>query len=149
MNNNLANPLEELEKIPGGVASQLVKLPGDIVAGGVKTLLGKQANQNLSANRRIDPLTGIEIPSHSQMQKLKRKERKQKASGLAMMRQTINAAKPQSNNATKSDVSQLPAYIAGKPGFSEEKTIKKPLPPPIAAVKRKFSTGERKHGVGG
>lgn len=132
MNNNLANPLEELEQIPKQVVGGLIKLPGDIV---------KQA-----MGTRIDPLTGLEIPSQSQMQKLKRKEKKQRASGLAMMRQTISAAKPQSNNAAKAHASQLPAYIAGKPGFSQEK---KPLPPPIAAVKRKFSTDERKHGVGG
>ena len=134
------NPLEELEKIPTGVISQLVKLPGDIVkqAMGIKT----------------DPLTGLEIPSQKKMQQLQKREKKQRQSGLAMMRQTIAAAKPQD----KPDISQLPAYVAGKPGFNQEKMIKRmqgletekrELPPPVSAVKQKFSTGERKHGVGG
>lgn len=141
--NNTLNPVEELEKIPGGVVSQLIKLPGDIVkqAIGIKT----------------DPLTGIEIPTPQRLQQLQKREKKQRQSGLAMMRQTINAAKPQSTKATRPDISQLPAYIAGKPGFSEKtlkrmqglETEKHELPPPVAAVKQKFSTGERKHGVGG
>mgnify|MGYP001576938857 CR=1 FL=1 len=144
MINNLSNPLEELEQIPKQVLGGLIKLPGSIV---------KQA-----MGIKIDPLTGLEIPSQKKLQQLQKRERKQRQSGLAMMRQSIDAAKSQGNNATKSDVSQLPAYIAGKPGFSQDKmqkrmqgleTEKHDLPPPIAAVKSKFSTGERKHGPGG
>lgn len=151
---NTTNPFEELEQIPKQVVGGLAKLPGSIVSGGVKALLGKG---NVSGQRKIDPLTGIEIPTSQRLQQLQKKEKKQRQSGLAMMRQAINAAKPQSDKATRPDISQLPAYIAGKPGFSD-KTLKRmqgleiekrELPPPIAAVKQKFSTGERKHGVGG
>ena len=152
MSNNLSNPLEELEKIPGSVVSQLVKLPGDIVSSGVKAILGKQN----AGKPKVDPLTGVEIPTSQRVQQLQKREKKQRQSGLAMMRQTLSSQTPQKPKTPK--MSDLPAYIVGKPGFSQDKmqkrmqgieTEKRELPPPVSAVKQKFSTGERKHGVRG
>ena len=140
--NIILNSLEELEQIPKTAVGQLVKLPGDIV---------KQAVGSVVGGKKVDPLTGIEIPSQAQVQKLKRKEKKLKIAAIPYARDIIyGLQKPQEQ--------KIPTYIGGKPGFSQEKAVKqmesldqkkKELPPPIAAVKRKFGTGERKHGVGG
>lgn len=147
---NTTNPLEELEQIPKQVISGLAKLPGSIVAGGVKALLGKKT----SGQVKVDPLTGVEIPTPQRVQQLQKREKKQRQSGLAMMRQTL--AVPQKVQTPQNP--QIPQYIAGKPGFNQDKMIKRmegletekrELPPPVASVKQKFSTGERKHGVGG
>ncbi len=144
---NSVNPLEQLEQIPTGAVKQLVKLPGNIVKQGFNSLLAKKPVS--TTQNKVDPLTGLSIPSEAQIQQLKQQEAKRKMSGLTMMRQSLASQNPQK--------SQPPQYVSGKPGFDLQKAMgldpfaqkKKELPPPVAAVKQKHSTGERKHGVGG
>lgn len=147
MNKNISNPLEQLEQIPGGVVGQVTNLPKAILSGGVKSLMGKK----VKPATKTDPLTGLAIPTDQQVQELRQQEVKQKMSGLAVMRQTLSQSPKNPQNP------EPPKYVSGKPGFDLDKAMgldpfkkeKKELPPPIAAVKQKHSTGERKHGVGG
>lgn len=132
----LGETFEQLEQIPKQVVKQTVKLPADIV---------KTALQGNKGQIKVDPLTGIEIPSPQKVQQLKKQEGKRKAAAIPHAQQIIAGIKkpPQ----------QIPTYIAGKPGFSEKKAVqqiqgleekKKKLPPPVSASKPKMGTGERK-----
>lgn len=118
----LGEAFEQLGQIPKQVVKQVAKLPVDVI----KTAVGK-------GGKRIDPLTGIEIPTPQKIKKLKKKEERKKTAGLTQARQVVTQATP---------VPQAPPYIAGKPGFGQEK--KPGLPPPVSASKPKMGTGERK-----
>lgn len=149
----LGETLEQLGEIPKQVAKQTAKLPTDVVAGAVKTVVG--GGKSLPANRRVDPLTGIEIPSPQKVKQLKKQEKKVKAAGIPHAQQIIFG--PQSAS-RRTQTPKIPQYVSGKPGFSEEKVVKmqeleqkkkKELPPPVSAAKPKFGTAERKLGISG
>lgn len=135
----LGEAFEQLEQIPKQVVKQTVKLPVDLV----KTAAG----QPPKGGKQIDPLTGIEIPSPATVKKIKKREGKMKAAGIAKARQVISQSAPSPAGG------QLPAYVTGKPGFSleklEQKKKKPKLPPPVSAAKPKWGTAERKLGVSG
>ena len=148
----IGDSFENLEQIPSQVVKQVVKLPKDIVGGAVKSVMGK--SDDSSGKPKIDPLTGLEIPSKQQIQQLQKQEKKRKQAAIPHAQQIIqDVQKPPSAGG------QIPKYVAGKPGFDKEQAVKqmtgealptkKELPPPVAAVKRKFSTGERRGGVSG
>lgn len=136
---------EELEQIPRQVAKGIVSLPAQIVTKALKPGAGE---------KKIDPLTGIEIPSQKKVKKLKKQEARKQAA-IPHAQQIIYGLKPKPSEATRPN--DLPAYIGGKPGMTEEKLaerqgLKKPkqeLPVPVMAAKRQFSTHERKLGVSG
>lgn len=134
----LTDALEQLEQIPQGAAKQAMKLPQDF---------GKTAiSQVTGVKKRVDPLTGIEIPDKKKLQELKKKEGKKKQSGLSQARTVISQTKPGVQPAPQ----QIPAYVTGKPGFAlEPKQPKKELPPPVSAHKPSMGTGEIKRGVSG
>lgn len=113
---------------------QIPQQVGKQIAGLPATIITKALKPGASATK-TDPLTGIEIPTPQKIKKL------QIIAGVS---------KPQDQN--------IPAYIAGKPGFSEEKMVKKmqgletekkELPAPVSASKPKMGTAERKLGVSG
>jgi len=135
----LGEAFEQLEQIPKQVVKQTVKLPVDLV----KTAAGQPPR----GGKQIDPLTGIEIPSRKKLQKLKKQEKKAKATGIPQARQLLSQTAPPPTGG------QLPTYITGKPGFSleklEQKKKKPELPPPVSAAKPKWGTAERKLGISG
>lgn len=146
------NSFENLEQIPKQVIKQVAKLPTDIVGGAVKSVVGQKSD--LSQNqggRKVDPLTGIEIPTPQHVKQLKKQEAKRKQAAIPHAQQIIQGLqKPQGQN--------IPAYISGKPGFSEGKAVKqmqglekhkKELPPPVSASKPKMGTSEIRGGVSG
>ncbi len=143
----LGGSFENLEQIPKQTVKQIAKLPGDIVSGAVKSVVG---HSDQPGGKKIDPLTGIEIPTPQRIQQLKKQEGKRKTAAIPHAQQIIaGVPKPQQ---------QIPAYLAGKPGFSEEKVVKmheleekrkKELPPPVSAAKPKMGTSERRGGVSG
>lgn len=146
----LGETFEQLEQIPKQVVKQMAKLPVDVTVGAVKSVVGQRSDFGSQPQPKIDPLTGIEIPSSKQIQKLQKKEKKLKAAAIPHAQQIITGIKKPSP--------QVPAYVAGKPGFSEEKIVKthelgekkkKELPPPVSAAKPKWGTAERKLGVSG
>lgn len=142
------NPLENLEQIPKQVVSQTVKLPGQIVGQMISGIVGSKTQTN---EPQKDPLTGLEIPSSQKVQNLQKQENKRKQTVIPHAQQMIQGFQRPQNP-------QIPKYLAGKPGFDQERAIKqmkgeiipskRELPPAIAAVKRKFSTNERKGGAG-
>ena len=138
----LGDSFENLEQIPKQVIKQVAKLPSDIVQGAVKSVVGGKSDsgQGASVNRRIDPLTGIEIFSPQKIRQLEKQEAKRKTAAIPHAQQIIQGLQ-------KTQGQNIPAYIAGKPGFSEEK--KKKLPPPVSASKPKWGTSERRGGVSG
>ncbi len=144
----LDDSFENLEQVPKRVVKQVAKLPGDVVSGAIKSVVGQGSSLN---QPKIDPLTGIEIPSRQKVKQLKKQESKRKAAAIPHAQQIIQGVPKQSGQ-------NIPAYVAGKPGFSEEKAIKtyeieekkkKELPPPVSAAKPKMGTSERRGGVSG
>lgn len=128
----LGEAFEELKQIPKQIAGQAVKLPAEV---------GKQALEQVTkGGKKVDTLTGIEIPSPAKVKKLKKKEEKRKVAGIAQAQQVIATAKPPPSASRRTE-EQIPAYIAGKP--------KKELPPPVSASKPKMGTAERKLGISG
>lgn len=133
---------EQLEQIPKSVVKQVVKLPSDVAAGAIKSVVGSG----------VDPLTGIEVSTPQRIRQLKKQEAKRKAAAIPHAQQIIAGIK-------KSQGPQIPKYLAGKPGFNQEQAVKqmagealpakKELPPPVSAAKKKFSTNEKRGGVGG
>jgi hypothetical protein len=151
----LGSPLEELEQIPKQIVGQTAKLPIDIGKGVVEGLVKGTGSSGQSQGKRIDPLTGIEIPSKGTLRRLRKKEKRIKAQGLPQTRGTIAAG-----TSIKKPVAVPPPYIAGKAGFSQDKFLealsegeipkkKKKLPPPVSSTKPKWGTAERKLGVSG
>lgn len=146
--NNLSNPLEELEKIPTGVVKQTIKLPGQIVGQMISGIVGSKTQSDVPQK---DPLTGLEIPSQQKVQNLQKQEKKRKQAAIPHAQQMIQGFQRPSSP-------QIPQYLSGKPGLNTEAAIKqmtgeelpkkRELPPAVAAVKRKFSTNERKGGAG-
>lgn len=139
----LDDSFENLEQVPKRVVKQVAKLPGDIVSGAMKSVVGRS---DQPGGKKIDPLTGIEIPTPQRVQQIKKQEKKLKKAAIPHAQQIIQGIQKQSGQ-------NIPAYVAGKPGFSEEKVIKaheieekqkKELPPPVSAAKRKGGTGERR-----
>ncbi len=138
---------ENLEQIPKQAIKQVAKLPGDVVSQAVKSVVG----QNLQNQPKTDPLTGIELPTPQRVRQLKKQEKKLKSAAIPHAQQIIlGVQKPQGP--------QIPQYVSGKPGFSEEKAVKqmqgleekkKELPPPVSAAKPKMGTSERRGGVSG
>ncbi|MBI5465518.1 hypothetical protein HY946_02820, partial [Candidatus Gottesmanbacteria bacterium] len=59
----LGEALEQLGQIPKQVVKQTAKLPVEVI----KTAVGQ-------GGKRIDPLTGIEIPSPQKIKKIKKRE---------------------------------------------------------------------------
>ncbi|TSC53019.1 MAG: hypothetical protein LiPW16_510 [Microgenomates group bacterium LiPW_16] len=114
----LGEAFEQLKQIPKQIGKQVVKLPVQTA----KTA----AEQIVKGGKRIDPLTGIEIPSPAKLRKIKKREGKIKKAGIAKVRQVISAAKP-------------PPIKMKKPE----------LPPPVSAAKPKMGTAERKLGISG
>ena len=145
------NSFENLEQIPKQVVKQVAKLPGDIASNGVKTVVGGRAVVQPDG-KQVDPLTGIEIPSKQRVKQLQKQEKKMKKAAIPHTQQIIQGMqKPQSQN--------IPAYISGKPGFSQDQAIKqmqgidtsekKELPLPVSSAKHRGGTNERRKGVGG
>lgn len=141
----MGEAIEQLGQVPKQTVKQTVKLPADVGKGAVEMVVG--------GGKRIDPLTGLEVPSPRKLQKLKKRESKMKTIGITQARQAIFAVKP-----PQELKSQISAYIAGKPGFSPEKMVereelgkkgKEKLPPPVSASKPKWGTAERKLGISG
>lgn len=143
----LDDSFENLEQVPKRVGKQIVKLSTDIVQGAVKSVVGG------GKGLQVDPLTGIEVPSPQKIKQLKKQEKKVKAAGIPHAQQIIAGLQKPLPAGVLAKTGQIPAYISGKPGFSEGKAVqqmqgleekKKKLPPPVSASKPKMGTGERK-----
>ncbi len=146
----LGDALEQIKEIPKETVKQAVSLPTDIGKGVVEQIVTGSSSPQQSGGGKVDPLTGIEIPSKAQIRKLKKREGKIKTAGLSQVRKVISLVKPASTQSASLTPDQLPSYITGKPEFSKErKKEEKKLPPPVLASKHKMGTSERRLGVSG
>jgi len=128
---------EQMGEIPKQVVKQTAKLPGEIIHGAVRSVVGGKSGLGLP--KRIDPLTGIEIPSQQRVKQLKKQEAKKKAA-IPYIKQIIYGGKKSS---------EPPGYEDKLTKMQELKPAKKELPPPVSASKPKMGTGERRLGVSG